>query len=112
MVTKKCPYCAEEILKAAIKCKHCGSDQRTHPAHKRPVHVDRPTEKPMAKNHPSYGSASLVSFLLPVIGLLMGVVYLTKSDAVARKLGEHAIVVSLLGSVFWYFGYAFLGSSL
>ena len=24
--TKSCPYCAEEVMQAAIKCKHCGSE--------------------------------------------------------------------------------------
>lgn len=24
--TKICPYCAEEVMAAAIKCKHCGSE--------------------------------------------------------------------------------------
>ncbi len=24
--TKACPYCAEEVLLAAVKCKHCGSE--------------------------------------------------------------------------------------
>ena len=27
--TKKCPFCAEEILAAAMKCKHCGENLTT-----------------------------------------------------------------------------------
>lgn len=31
-VTKKCPFCAEDILAEAIKCKHCGSMLAGSPA--------------------------------------------------------------------------------
>lgn len=30
--TRACPFCAEDILAAAVKCKHCGSDVSMHPA--------------------------------------------------------------------------------
>lgn len=35
--TKRCPYCAEVILAAAVKCKHCGSMLSAPPAAAPPV---------------------------------------------------------------------------
>jgi amino acid transporter len=58
--TKKCPFCGEEILAVAVKCKHCGSDL---------------SEKPAAAVAPSTADANenigYILLLLPVIATVL-----------------------------------------
>lgn len=96
---KKCKFCAEEIKDDAIVCKHCHSDV-----------CASANQKVTADKHSNYNTVSLVSILLPIVGIIIGIIYLTKQDKIDRKLGEHAIVFSLLGSILWYLVYAIIYS--
>lgn len=63
------------------------------------------TEQVKASQHESYNSLTIVSALFPLIGLILGVSYLTKDSKLDRKLGEHllgiAIMFSLVAGILW-----------
>lgn len=72
-LTKLCPYCKEEILISAVKCRHCG--EYLDPALRRPKHdaVDRmllPVGRPVSAIAAGY--LGLVSFF-PALGILTGI---------------------------------------
>jgi hypothetical protein len=67
--------------------------------------------KVRAKQHSSYWTFTILGLLLPVIGIILGIVYLTKKDLLDRKLGEHTIVMSIIGFVLTFVIIGVMGSS-
>jgi len=65
----------------------------------------KPT-KIKASDHDIYGVTTIVSFLIPTVGIILGIVYLSKDTKVDRKLGEHLIAVGILScivaSIIWF----------
>lgn len=49
-----------------------------------------------ASSHDSYGVMTIIAVFIPVVGIILGIVYLTKEKALDRKLGEHLIAFSIL----------------
>lgn len=61
-------------------------------------------QKVKARQHPSYWTFTLLGLLLPLIGIIVGIVYLTKDKKLDKKLGEHTIAISVLGFIlYWIF---------
>jgi ribosomal protein L40E len=90
---KICPYCAEKIKIEAVKCKHCGSYiEQGHNNGK----------KIKANQHSSYAKFTLVALIFPLVGLILGIAYLTKESELDKKLGEHTLVISILFSMLWW----------
>jgi hypothetical protein len=57
--------------------------------------------KPSARAHDQYGQFTIISIVIPLLGFILGVVYLTRKNPLDRKLGEHAIAISILCGLMW-----------
>lgn len=53
-------------------------------------------DKVKANEHESYWSYTLIALVLPIVGIILGIVYLTKDKILEKKLGEHMIAISVL----------------
>jgi uncharacterized membrane protein HdeD (DUF308 family) len=56
-------------------------------------------KKVKANEHDSYGTFTILALLFPIVGLIIGIVFLTKDSQLDRKVGEHTIVMSIIGFV-------------
>lgn len=91
----ECSKCGSLIGSGADTCKFCKtkvpSVQKTNGLSKE--------NKIYAKQHSSYWTFTILGLVLPIIGIIVGIVYLTKKDVLDRKVGEHTIVMSIIGFI-------------
>ena len=90
--TQPCPYCGEQILLAAIKCKHCGEfldDRGRQATHQKPKKSGVLIENNVWDGPPSYlyyiGHFIFGVLLLPLFGLGLLIIILALLDRNTRK---------------------------
>jgi hypothetical protein len=84
--TKKCPFCGEEILEVAIKCKHCGTMLDGSDQEKR---VTITGVDPFAELHaPIKGKAKGKLTFIGKVGVALGILFMLFGIISMGTMGE------------------------
>ena len=85
---KYCSHCGKEIMQEAVVCPNCGCA----------------TENTISKvgTEPDVPSTGLnvLSFLIPVVGLILFIIYHEKAPVKAKAIGKWALIGFVIGLVF------------
>jgi len=73
---------------------------------------DNKPKKLRANQHEEYIRFTIISTILPIIGIILGIVYLTKDKRLDRKLGEHLLAISVLFLIIWVSAYSIFAQHL
>jgi hypothetical protein len=105
-----CKDCGEQIPDDSVFCPECGAKLTVAPAAAAPPSASTP---PPAS--PTAGAASqdvgqglfigliLASLFIPLIGIIMGVIYMRDPSAAKKKAGKVWLWVGIGASLFWLF---------
>lgn len=93
MINKFCSNCGEKLTENNKFCSECGKGSNA---------TDSSSGKIKAKNHESYNGFTLLAFLVPPAGFMIGILYLAKDSKIDKKLGEHTLSFSVFSIILWW----------
>lgn len=86
-----CSKCGQELSADSAFCNHCGSPVNGQPAY-RPYSPEAQTDAPSSL-------FAVLGFFFPLVGLILYLVYESKSPLKARSAGKGALIGFIVGVV-------------